>query len=200
MVEALVACCVLRSLVYREESVELHSDEDRVQHLSLGVARMDVASLDLYSCSGCIEVLVFKFSDCSAIHCVGIFGAEFSYVKFNDSSSDLLVRGEADLDFSVLELRMIDNILYCIHDFRHSSLIVGSEKGGAVSSDKSLALVCEHFREVAHFERESFNSFERNVASVVVCNDLRICAGSSCIRCSVDVCDEADRWNLLVAV
>ena len=127
MEESLVSGSVLRTLVHRKEGIEFHSDEDRVQHLTLGVARMDVAALNLYSCSGCIEVLVFEFTDCSSVHCICILGSEFRNIKLNYTSSDFLVRSEADLDFSVLELRMIDNILYCIHDFCNAGLVVSSE-------------------------------------------------------------------------
>ena len=127
MEETLVAGGVLRTLVHRKECVEFHSDEDRVQHLAFGIARVDVAALNLYCCSCRIEVLVFELSYCASVHCICILSSEFRNIKLNYTSSDFLVRSEADLDFAVFELRMIDDILDCIHDFCDAGLVVSSE-------------------------------------------------------------------------
>ena len=200
MEESLVSACILRALFHREKGIKLHSDQDGVKHLALCIAWVNVSSLDLYCCSSCIKILVFKFSHCAAVHGVGIACSEFLNVEFNNSSSDFLVWGESDLDFSVLEFRMLHNVLNRIHDFSYAGLVVCSKKGGSICGDDSLALVVKQFWEVADLKAETFNSLERNVATVIVRDDLRLDICSRCVWRGVHVSDEAYCRDFLVAV
>ena len=199
MEETLVAAGVFRSLLYREKRVQFHSDEDGVEHLALCVARVYVAALYLHCCSGCVEVLILELSDLAAVHCVCVFRAEFRDVELYDSTSDLLVWSETDLDFAVLELRVLHYILHCVHDFSYSGLVVCSEQGCAVCGDEGLALVLGHFREVCNCQSQARNTFELHVASVVVLDDLRLDVCARRVRGGVDMRDESDCRNIILA-
>ena len=174
MEEAFIAACVLRTLIYREEGVELHSDEDGVLHLALSCTRVYVASLDTDCGSGCIEILIFKLADLASVEGVGILGSEFRNVELHDSAADLLVRCESDLDLSVLEFRMLHDVLYCVHDLSDTGLVVRSEEGSSVCGDKRLALVKLELRELRWLEAEARHALERDLAAVIVFDDLRL--------------------------
>ena len=109
---------------------------------------MDVAALDADRCSGSIEVFIFKLSDLASVEGVGIFRSEFRNVELHDSAADLLVRSESDLDLSMLEFRMLYDVLYRIHDLRDTGLVVRSEEGRSVCGDQCLALVKLELREL----------------------------------------------------
>ena len=178
MEESFVSACELRTLFHRKQGVQLHSDEDGIEHLAFCIARVNVASLDLYCGSGGIEVLVFEFPHSSAVHRVCIACTEFLHIEFDDTPSDLLIRCEAYLYLSVLEFRVFYYILYGIHDFCHSSLVVRAEKGCSVSGDYCLPLVVKQFREVTDLKAQSFNSLKGNIRTVVITDDLRLDVGS----------------------
>ena len=139
--EAFIAAGVFRTLIHWEEAVKLHSDEDGVLHLALCSTRMDVASLDTYCCSGCIEIFIFELADLTAVEGVRVLGSEFCHVELYYSASDLFVRGESDLDLSMLELRVLHDVLNRVHDLRDAGLVVSSKKSGSVCGDDCLSFV-----------------------------------------------------------
>ena len=81
-----------------------------VDHLVFGVARVDVAALDLDLGARGVEVLVFEFPLEAAVHRVGEVGAEGLDVEEVHAPADLFVVGEADADLTVPELRMCEQI------------------------------------------------------------------------------------------
>jgi len=133
--ESVIALGVLGSLPYGEHVVELGRDKYCIEHLVLGVARVDVAALDVQLGGRGVEVLVLEFADGASVHGVGVFGTELSHVEMVYPAADFLVGGEADLDGTVLEFRMFHDVLGGGHDFGHSGLVVGSEQGVAVGGD-----------------------------------------------------------------
>ena len=171
--ESFIAACVFRTLLDRKEIVKLHCDERRISHLSLGCARMNILALDMNSRARCIEVFVLELSYASAIHSISVFSSELGYVEFHYSASDFLVRSESDLHFAVLELRMLYHILHSIHDLSDTSLVVCSEEGCSVCGDESLADILHHLRELTWFEAESGHALERNIAAVIILDNLR---------------------------
>ena len=67
---------------------------------------MDAGSMDLYP-PGCrIKILIFQFSDRSAVHGVGHICSKAIYIKAVSAPSNLFIRGKGDTDLAMLFLRM----------------------------------------------------------------------------------------------
>ena len=100
----------------------------------------------------------------------------------------------------MLELRMLYNILHCIHDLGNTGLVVCTKQGSAVCGNQGLTLVLKEFRELAWLEIKSFHTLERNLAAVIILYDLWLDVVSRSIRSCIDVGDESDSRNILAAV
>ena len=70
MKEALVALGICRS-AGREQGIELHRDQKRIQHLALCGAGVDIDAVNCENGGGGIEVLIFDASQRSAVHGIG---------------------------------------------------------------------------------------------------------------------------------
>ena len=63
---------------------------------------MDAGSMDLYP-PGCrIKILIFQFSDRSAVHGVGHICSKAIYIKAVSAPSNLFIRGKGHMDLSML--------------------------------------------------------------------------------------------------
>ena len=191
MEETFVSLCVLRTLFCREKGIQFSCDKDCIEHFVLGVSRVDVAPLDvdLRTCS--IEVLILKLANLSTIESVGIFGPEFFYVEVVNTASDLLVRGEADLDIAVFEFRMGHDILYGCHNLCHTGFVICAEQGSAVCSDDGVPFVARKFGEILHSEVYPFLCIDGDVLTIVILDNLRFDTCARCVRGSVYVGDKA---------
>ena len=141
MEEAVIAFGVFRLLLLREQGVELFGNAYGIEHLALCVARVDIAPLDAQVCAGGVEVLEFGLSDFASVHRVSEIRPELLHIELNYAAAYLLVRGEADADFSVLEFRMADDVLDSVHYFGNARLVIGPKQRGAVSGDQGFSFV-----------------------------------------------------------
>ena len=163
MIEAVIAVCIFRTLPCRQHVIQLHSDEYGIEHLSLRIAGVDVAALYAYCGPGRIEVLVFKFSERSSVHGVGILRTELPDIEFGHAPSDFFVRSETYHNVTVPELRMRHDILHCIHYLGDPCFVVSSEQSRPVSCNQGLSPVARKLRELAHFKIKPFHTLQRNV-------------------------------------
>ena len=200
MIEAVIAVCIFRALPCRQHVIQLHSDEYGIEHLSLCIAGMDVAALYAYCGSGSIEILVFKLSERSSVHGVGILRTELPDIEFGHAPSDFLIRSEAYHNVTVPELRMCHDILHRIHYLGDSGLVVGSEQSSPVSGNQGLSLVVRKLRELAHFKIKPLHALERNVGTVIIPDYLWMDIVSGSIRSGVHMCDKPDCRNIFAAV
>ena len=200
MEETLVTLCVFRSLLNREERIEFHPDEDSIPHLSFCISRMDVPALDSDGCGRGVEILVFQLSYSPSVHRVGIVRSEFPYVELHDTPSDFLVRSESYPDLTVLEFRMLHNILHRIHNLCHPGLVVSSEEGGSVGGYDGLALVVSQLGKIFNLESHPLHTRQRNVFPVVIHYDLRLYVVPGRVGRTVHMCDESHCRNSLPAV
>ena len=95
---------------------------------------------------------------------------------------------------------MLHDILHGIHDLSDTGLVVCSQKSGSVSCDDGLTFIIKELRELAWLEAESRYALQRNLAAVIVLDDLWLHVVAWCIRCSVGVSDETDSRHLFVTV
>lgn len=95
-------------------------------HLALGIARVDVAALDVDAGARGVEVLVFEFALHAAVDRVGEVGAESRHVEEVDAAPHFLVGGEADADFAVLHFRVGQQVFGRGHDFGDTRFVVGA--------------------------------------------------------------------------
>ena len=198
--EAFIALGVFRTGEGREQGVEFLADQDSVAHLSLGVAGVHVAALDVDLGGGRIEILEFQFADFAAVHRVGIFRPETFHVEFDDAAADFFVRGETDLDVTVLEFGMLHDVLHGVHDLSDASLVVRAEQGRAVGGDERLADVVQHFREFFRLQLQAWDAFQVDGATVVVFDDLGLDILAGGVRRGIDVGDETHSRDFLVDI
>ena len=194
--EAVIASGELRPLPHGQQGVELLGDEYRVLHLVLGIAGMNVASLDVYACRSGVEVLELKLSRLAAVHGVGVVGSELRHVELHHAPSYLLVGGERHADLSVSEFRVAHDILHGVHYLCHSGLVVGSEQRGAVGGYHGLALMRRYLGEILDAQHHARDSRQGDVASVVVLHYLRLHSRAACVWGGVDMRYESYGGNV----
>lgn len=197
VVEAVVAFGVFGSLPGRQQGVQLACYLDGVDHLVFGVARVDVAALNLDLGARGVEVLVFEFPLEAAVHRVGEVGAEGLDVEEVHAPADLFVGGEADADLTVPELRMCEQIFRSGHDLRHARLVVGAQQRRAVRVDQRMSLEEAQLRKVRDFHRHA--GVQPDVLAVVILYDVRFHVGAAHIGCGVHVGDESDDGGFFAA-
>ena len=178
VVESLVSFGVLGPLFGREQGLQLAGHVEGVDHLPLGVARVDVAALDVDPGARGVEVLVLQLALHAAVHGVGEVGAERRDVEVIDAATHLLVGREADADLAVFDLGMRHEVFRGAHDLRHARLVVGPEQRRAVGVDQRVAL-------------EEL-SVEDDVAAVVLLDDARPDVLAAHVGRGVHMGDEAD--------
>ena len=71
------------------------------------------------------EGLVLDVPRGFAIDGVGEIGAELFQVDLVDAAADFFVGREQDLDGAVLDLRILQQEMHCIHNFGETGLVVG---------------------------------------------------------------------------
>ena len=200
MVESLVAFGQFRPFAGREEGVEFLPYQYRVFHLALGIARVNVASLDAHGRCRSVEVFKFQFADFASVHRIGKFRPELLHVELDHAAADFFVRGESYLYCSVFDLRMFHEVLHRVHYLRHARLVVRTQQGGSVGGYDGLADVFEKLREFARIELQSRHSLELDGAAVVIADDLRTNSLARGIRRRIDVSDESDGRHFAVEV
>ena len=198
--ESLITGSELRPLLHRKHSVKLHCNDDCIYHLVLCITRMHIASLDMDLCTGSIEILVLKLSNLSAVHCIGILCTKLLHIKLVHATSNLLVGSKTNLNLSVLELRVLHNVLHCSHNLCNTGLVICTKKGCSVGCNQSLANILPYLREICHRQSDSKRGIQHNVLTVIILNDLRLDILAACIRGSIYVGNETHSRNLLLYI
>ena len=161
---------------------------------------MDIASLDM-DAGGCgVEVLELKLSHFASVHGVGVGRIELLHIELGHSATYLLVRGEADSVRAVLEFRMLDKVLHCVHNLGNTGLVVCAQQGGAVRGDDGLSPMVQKLREIRRVEEKSRYALQGNGTAVVVFDNLRLDISSGGVRSRVHVRNKADCRHILVQV
>ena len=138
-----------------------------------------------------VEVLELQFADFAAVHGIGIIGPEALDIEFYHASADFFVGGEADFKGSVLEFRVLHDVLDGGHDFCDAGFVIGPEEGGAVRCDEGFSNVVKHFREFFGLQLQAWDAFEVDGAAVVPVDDLRLDVLAAGIRGGVYMGDES---------
>ena len=197
--EAFVAGGVARVLLDRQHLVELHRQQRGVDHRVLGRAGVDAQAVDDNLSSAGVEVFILQLAQLAAVDGVGKVCAKALDVKVVCAAADLLVRGKADLDGAVLDLRMAHQLLGHGHNLRHAGLVVRAEQGGAVGDHQVLADIFFQVRVFLFAQDDLFFLVEQDIPAVVFDHfGLDVVAGS--VLGGVHVGDEADDRFVLLAL
>ncbi|MNJ54937.1 hypothetical protein D3C77_504020 [compost metagenome] len=127
VIEAFEALGMLRRFACRKLGVKFHGDFSRIDHFALGSSRVYINPFARYFGSSGIEAFIFQFAQRAAVHRIGKFGTEGSYIEALGASSDLLIRCKGYSDCTVLNFRVINQISHGSHNFGNSRLVVGAE-------------------------------------------------------------------------
>ena len=198
VVEALVALGGLGDVGGGDQGVELGGQAGSVDHLALGVARMDAHAVDDDLGSGGVEALILQFADVATVHRVGPLAAKLLHVEVVGALADLLVGVEAHADLAVLHLGMVAQPAHGLDDLGDAGLVVGAQQRGAVGDDEVLTLVGEQLGE--HLRRGDDARRKLDVAAVVALDDTGLDVGTTGVEGGIVVGDEADGGNGLVGV
>ena len=87
---------------------------------------MYVQALEDNLSAGGIEILIFQLTDLSTVNRISPITTELLHVEMIGTLSDFLIRGKSDTDLTVLDLRMILQILHRGDDSGYTSLIIGT--------------------------------------------------------------------------
>ena len=191
MIEALVALGIHRVLKRRQEALEFHADEQRVLHLELRTARMNADTVYRDLPGGGIEILILKLAEGSAVYGIRDVRAEVRDVEAIRPASDLLIRGEADADVSMLDLRVREEVLRHRHDFCDARLIVGTEQRRTVRYDEVLTPQIRQERKIRHLHHNLLLFVQYDILTIVIMHDSRLYICPAQRRRGIHVRDEA---------
>ena len=194
VIEPFVALGELRALGSGQQPLQFARHVDGVDHLRLGVARVDVAALNLDLRARGVEVLVFQFAFHAAVNGVGEIGAEGFHVEEIHAPAHLLVGREADADLAVFHLGVRQQIFRGGHDFRHARLVVGAQQRRAVGVDQRVPLEEGQLRELRNLHRQL--AVQGDVAAVVLLDHAGFHLLAAHVRRGVHVGDEADHGGV----
>ena len=177
--EALLPFCIHGILENREHRLEFKGNQHGIDHGALGRTRMgaDAVYGKFRPCR--VECPVLYVPKPISVHSVGKIRAEQLHIKMRRSLADLLVRGKANPDLSVLYFRMLQQVFAGSHNLRNPRLVVASQKRGAVGYNQILSPVTAQFRIVGCPENNMFLFVQYNIVSVIIFHNsgLHIPAG-----------------------
>ena len=199
MVEALIALGIHRVLKRRQEALEFHADEQRVLHLELRTARVNAGTVNRDLPGSGIEILILELAERPTIYGIGDVCAEIRDVKAVRTASDLLIRGEADADFSMLYLRVREEVLRHRHDFCDARLIIGTEQRRTVRYDEVLTPQIRKERKIRHLHHNLLLFVQYDILSVVIMHDSRLDVCTRQRRRGIHVRDEAEHRYFFTA-
>ena len=166
MVEALIAFCGLGRLIGGEHRSELCCEGTGIDHLALGIARVDAHTFYIYARAGGIEVLELELAHIATVHGIGPLAAELPDIEMVGAHAYLLIRVEGDADIAVADLLMVAQIAHGLHDLCNAGLVVGSQQGVAVGDDQVFAYMLQQLGKLAGAADDAFG--EEDVAAVVM--------------------------------
>ena len=147
--KSLIAFGVLWLLLFWQHIFKLYCQNGCVDHLVLGISRMNAYAVDGNLCGSRVKVLVLNLADYAAVHGIGPICSKVFVVKMIHPCSDFFIWSESNGDFTMWNLWMSQQILCHGHDFRNTGLVVRTQKSGAVCGHKGFSCKSCHFREVS---------------------------------------------------
>ena len=130
MPEAFVAFGGLGCLVCGHHTGKFGGDACGIDHLVLGISRMDAEALDVYLCRSGVEVLVLQFAEVAAVDGVGEVAPEALDVKIACAETYLLVGIEGHAYGAVGYVGIVAQVAHGLHYLCYAGLVVGTEQGG----------------------------------------------------------------------
>ena len=148
VIETLIAFRRLRRLVGRHHTDKFRCQQTGVQHLSLGISRVNAHALDGNLGRRGVEVLVLQFAHVATIHRVGPFASEFLYVEMVGTHANLLIGIERHTYLTVLDVLVGFQKYHGLHNLGYTSLVVGTQQGVSVRHNQVLARMLQQFGEL----------------------------------------------------
>ena len=178
MVESLIALRVFRRLEARQHHGYLVSDTHRVTHLMVRRTRVHIQTVHMDLGTRCIEVLKLQLTDCTAIHRIGEIGTELLNVKMVCSAADLFVRRETDTHFTMLDLRVLDEVFHRRHDLGNTGFVICAQKGSGVRHNDVLSCITWI-----------------NIIALFGLHDARLHMLSACVRTRIHMSNKTDHGD-----
>ncbi len=197
VIESLVPFRVFRTLAGRQHGVQLRNHLQRVNHLVLGVSRMDILPLHLYLRAGGIKILILQLPFETAVHGIGELRPEALHIEEIHATPDLLVRCETQAHRSVFQFRMSHHILGSRHDFRHPRLVIGTQQRRPVGRNQRMPLIKRQLREIRHPHHQRI--IQTDVFTIVILNHLRLHIRAAHIGTGIHMGDKPDHRASLIS-
>ena len=199
MVEPLIALGIHRVLKRRQQALEFHADEQRVLHLELRTARVNAGTVNRNLPGSGIEILILELTEGSAVYRIGDVRTEICNIETICTSTDFLIRCKANADFSMLYLRVRQEVLRHRHDFCDARLVVGAEQRRTIRHDEVLALQTGQERKIRHLHHDLLLLMEDDVSAVIVMHDPRLYIRSAQRRRGIHVRDETEHRYFFIS-
>ena len=113
---------------------EIGCDLNGVEEFVFSVTRMEYDPMKCDSHSVSAESLIFNFSDRFSIQCIGESCSKLPDVKILYPSANFLIWGECELNLSMLNFWVIDQVMNCIYDLGYTRFIICTQKSRPVRS------------------------------------------------------------------
>ena len=200
VVEALIFGCALGRFGGGHQGCILRGHACGVNHLVLGITRVNANARYLYLGRGGVEILKFQFTQFAAVHGVGKVATEFLHIEAVCAETDFLVGVEPNADAPVLDFGVRDEVDHCLHDFGDARLVVCAEQRMAVGHDDVLAHVVEQFGKLLRRGHDACRLVEHDVATIVVLDNTRFDILARAVGTGIHMGDEAHGGQRLVGV
>ena len=145
-----------------------------------------------------VEILKLQITQVTAIHGISPLAAKTLHVKMMGTSPYLLIRIESHAYITMLYLVMVSQIAHGLHDFRHASLVIGSQQGSAICHYDILALVEFQFGELLHAGH--YTGRQRDILAIIIAYDPCLHVFSATIGAGIIMGDKSDGRNFFLGI
>src|SRR5690606_28682821 len=130
---------VFRTVVNRQEVMKIDGKLQRIDEFAFGITRMEAFTVNSDFGTGCIEVLISKFTHWTAIYCKSKISTKRRYIKVVHPRPNLFIGCKADPDLAVGNFRVYDQSRHRAHNGGNTGLVVGAQQRSAIGDDQGFA-------------------------------------------------------------
>ena len=172
--------------------MKIDGNLQRIDEFAFGITGMEAFAVNSDFGTGCIEVLVSKFTHWTAIYCKSKISTKRRYIKVVHSRPNLFIGCKADPDLAVGNFRVCNQGCHRTHYGGNTGFVVCTEQCSAIGDDQGFADVLAYlgiFRWTQHY---AVLCVENNISTIVVFNQARFDIFARSSRAGIHMCYESN--------
>ena len=198
MIETFIAFGFFRAFIGRHFRMNTRCQRQRVHHHPFGGAWMDVVADNFDGDRSRVEVFILQFTHAAAVYGVGPLGVKRFNVKVFRPFAHFFIWRKGHSDIAVRDVLPFQHRQRG-HDFGDAGFIIGAEQGFTVGGNQRLPQQLVQHGE--HHRRQHFIAdTQRDIATAIVFNDLRVNVLTAKIRSSIHMGNKTNRRNVAADV